>query len=541
MPRLAPHIFELLHQQGVQHAFGIPGDFALTLYDALAESQIEPIVMTHEPGVGFAADAYSRIRGLGLAVVTYSVGGLNMVNAIAGAYAEKSPLIVLSGSPGVQERRERDLLHHKVKTFDTQRRVYQEITLYNAILDNLATADEEIHRAIDYATTFKRPVYLEIPRDLVYAEIVEAQHLSPPIKQTNPDALVEAIAETLTMLHVAQSPVLLIGVEVHRFGLQAEVVQLAEQLGIPVCSTMLGKSVFPEGHPQYIGVYNAEAGDPQVRDAVEGSDCLVMLGVFMTDINLGMFSSHLERKRTIYATSEQISLKHHQYPNVLFKDFIITLASSKDLPSYDTRIIAPMQPRVAPAYDSISMSGLLYELNQFIDENTLLVTDVGDTLFAADDIKTQSGTSFLCPAFYASMGFAIPGVIGAQLADPFRRAIALVGDGAFQMTGMELLTAHKLGLKPIVIVINNGSYTSLRSMAHQHAEFVKIASLDYAGFAELVGGRGFVAHTGQELQQALKQARDCDSLSIIDVRLLPEDISPALQRMSNLFAQTLKG
>lgn len=91
MLQIAPYIFELLHQQGVQHSFGIPGDFALTLYDALAESKIKPIIMTHEPCVGFAADAYSRIRGLGLAVVTYSVGGLNMVNAVAGAYAEKSP------------------------------------------------------------------------------------------------------------------------------------------------------------------------------------------------------------------------------------------------------------------------------------------------------------------------------------------------------------------------------------------------------------------------------------------------------------------
>lgn len=541
MPQLAPHIFEILHQQGVQHAFGIPGDFALTLYDALAESKIEPIVMTHEPCVGFAADAYSRIRGLGLAVVTYSVGGLNMVNAIAGAYAEKSPLIVLSGSPGVQERRDKDLLHHKVKTFDTQRRVYQEITQYNATLDNLATADLEIHRAIDYAITFKRPVYLEIPRDLVYAEIEEARHLPPPIKQTDSEALTEAMSEALAMLQKAKSPVLLLGVEIHRFGLQAEAIRLAEKLGIPVCATMLGKSVFPEGHPQYIGIYNGEAGEPHVREAVEGSDCLLMLGVFMTDINLGMFSSHFEPKHTIYATSEHISIKHHEYPNVLFADFITTLANSQDLPDYDVSAIAPMQPRVAPAYGTISMSGLLYELNQFIDDDTLLVTDVGDTLFAADDIKTQSGTSFLCPAFYASMGFGVPGVIGAQLADPFRRAIALVGDGAFQMTGMELLTANRLGLNPIVIVVNNGSFTSLRSMAHQQADFVRIADFDYARFADLVGGRGFVTRTGVELQQALEQARNSNRVSIIDVRLLPEDISPALRRLSDLFAQTLKG
>src|SRR5947209_7838516 len=160
MVQLAPHIFDLLHRQGVQHAFGIPGDFALTLYDALAESPIEPVVMTHEPCVGFAADAYSRIRGLGLAVVTYGVGGLNMVNAVAGAYAEKSPLVVLSGGPGVRERRERDLLHHKVKSFDSQRRVFEEVTIYAAVLDDPATAEAHFHRALDRAMTFKRPVYL---------------------------------------------------------------------------------------------------------------------------------------------------------------------------------------------------------------------------------------------------------------------------------------------------------------------------------------------------------------------------------------------
>lgn len=541
MPQLAPHIFELLHQQGVQHSFGIPGDFALTLYDALAKSKIDPIIMTHEPCVGFAADAYSRIRGLGLAVVTYSVGGLNMVNAVAGAYAEKSPLIVLSGSPGVRERREKDLLHHKIKTFDTQRRVYEEITLYAATLDDPATADLQIRRAINYAKTFKRPVYLEIPRDMVFAEIEESKYLPPPIKQTDPAALTEAISETLAMLHQAKSPVLLAGVEVHRFGLQEKVVALAEKLGIPVCSTMLGKSVFPEGHPQYIGIYNGEAGDPYVRNTVEESDCLIMLGVFMTDINLGMFTAHLEPKRTIYVTSERIAIKHHEYPNVLLEDLITTLASSKELPYYDSSLIAPMQPRVAPDSGTISMSGLMYELNQFIDGNTLLVTDVGDALFAADDIQMQEGTSFLCPAFYASMGFGVPGVIGAQLADPFRRAITLVGDGAFQMTGMELLTAKRLGLNPIVIVVNNGSFTSLRSMGHEEADFVKIASINYAQFATLLGGIGFVVETGAQFKQALRKARDSESFSIIDVRLFPEDISPALQRMSELFAETLKG
>lgn len=541
MPQLAPHIFNILNQHGVEHAFGIPGDFALTLYDALAASKITPIVMTHEPCVGFAADAYSRIRGLGLAVVTYGVGGLNMVNAVAGAYAEKSPLVILSGSPGIKERRKHNLLHHKVKTFDTQRRVYEEVTVYATAITNAETADRKIHRAIDYALTFKRPVYLEIPRDMVYAEMPEIEHPPPPIKRTDADTLTEALTETLSMLHQAKSPVIIACVEVHRFGLQEQLLELAEKLGVPVCSTMLGKSAFPEAHPQYIGIYNGEAGDPNVQKIVEESDCLLMLGVFMTDINLGMFTAHLNQNFTIYATSERIAIKHHEYPHIRFEDFITSLVKSPNLPHFNSPNIYTMKPRVEPSPDEISMGGLLYELNQFIDSNTLLVTDVGDALFAGDDIQTKQGTSYLSPAFYASMGFGIPGVIGAQLAEPLRRAVALVGDGAFQMTGMELLTAKRLGIKPIVIIINNGSYASLRAMGHKQAAYVNIPTIDYAQLAQVLGGGGFVIHTDTELQQALHTAKDSETFSILDVRISPDDVSPALQRLSTLFTTTLKG
>ncbi len=541
MPQLAAHILNILQQQGVQHSFGIPGDFALALYDVLAQSKIQPIIMTHEPSAGFAADAYSRMRGLGLAVVTYGVGGLNMVNAVAQAYAEKSPLVILSGAPGVGEQQKRDLLHHKVKTFDTQRRVYQEVTIYAATLDNPITAEAQIHRAIDYAITFKRPVYLEIPRDMVDADIEETKFRPPAVKHTDSETLAEALAETLEMLNRAASPVILVGVEVHRFGLQEKIVALAEKLGVPVCATVLGKSFFPEGHPQYIGIYNGEAGDLYVRDLVEGADCLLMLGAFMSDLNLGMFTAHLNPTRTVYATSERIAIKHHEYPNVLFEDFITALCSSKDLPHHDPSGITPMKPRVAPSEGKLSMSGLLYELNQFIDSKTLLVTDVGDVLFAADDIQTQKGSSFLSPAYYASMGFGVPGAIGAQLADPFSRVLALVGDGGFQMTGIELLTAKRLELNPIVIVINNGVFATLRIMGHQDADFVKIASLDYAQLAAVLGGRGFRVKTGRELREALRLARESDIFSILDVRISPDDVSPALRRFSDLFAKSLKG
>lgn len=541
MVKLAKHIFETLHREGIEHSFGIPGDYALALYDVLAESPIQPVVMTHEPSAGLAADAYSRIRGLGLAVVTYGVGGLNMVNAVAGAYAEKSPLIVLSGAPGVREREERPLLHHKVKTFETQRRVYEEVTVYAAALDNPATADMEIHRAVDYARTFKRPVYLEIPRDMVDVDIAESDHRPPPVKRTNPLALEAVVSEVIEMLTRAESPVLIADVEVHRFQLQGTVVALAEHLGVPVSSTLLGKSAFPEGHPQYIGVYVGDAGDPRVRETVESSDCVLMLGVFMTDINMGMFTAELDPARTIYADVDRIVIKHHEYSDVAFEDFIRALQAHPDLPQKSRSDFAAMQPRVAPSNGAITVSGVLHELNAFIDEETVLVTDVGDALFAAADIQTREGTSFLCPAFYAGMGFAVPGVIGAQLADPGRRAVALVGDGAFQMTGLEVITARRLGLNPIILVLNNGVYGSLRSMGHKGAPFVDIGETSYAELGESLGGRGFVVRTGEELRMAFGAANETDTFSIVDIRISPDDGSPALRQLGELFARTLQG
>lgn len=542
MPKLAAHLFELLYEQGVHHAFGIPGDFALTLFDALSESPLEIVVMTHEPNVGFAADAYSRVRGLGVAVVTYGVGALNMVNPVAQAYAEKSPLVIISGAPGVRERREHDLLHHKVKTFESQWRVYQEVTAYATVLDNPLTADEEIHKAIDIAITYKRPVYIEVPRDMVNAEIEERSFYSQPAKRVDRGALLEALTETVKMFNDAQSPVLLVDVEVHRFGLQTQVVDLAERLGIPVCSTLLGKSAFPEHHQQYIGIYNGEAGDPRVRDLVESSDCLLMLGAFLTDINLGMFTANLDPCRTILANSERIRIRHHEYGNVDFVSFVQELCKCPDLLPRDPSWIVPMQSRAQPCEGLITMSGVLYELNAFIDDDTLLVTDVGDPMFAATDIVTHEGTSFLCPAYYASMGFGIPGVIGASLADPFRRAVTLVGDGGFLMTGMELLTAKRLQLDPIVLVLNNRGYASLRTMGHQHAPYLReFPDSDFARLAETLGGAGFAVETAEQLRFALAKAKELPIFSVIDIRLQPDDVSPALQRLGELFAQRLKG
>ncbi len=132
------YLIERLQALGVEDVFGIPGDYILTLYKMLEESPIRLVGMTREDNAGFAADAYARLRGLGCVCVTYCVGGLSACNSIAGAYAEKSPVIVVSGSPGLRERERNPLLHHKVREFSTQLEVFEKITVASAVLDDPA-------------------------------------------------------------------------------------------------------------------------------------------------------------------------------------------------------------------------------------------------------------------------------------------------------------------------------------------------------------------------------------------------------------------
>src|SRR5437016_9893202 len=186
-------LFAYLHRRGVRHSFGVPGDFALPTFAWLEKSKIQSITMTHDPGAGFAADAYSRLNGIGLVAVTYCVGGLNVLNAIAGAYAEKSPVVVVSGAPGREDRKKDPLLHHKVKTFETQRRVYDEVTVATAVLLDEDRAAAEIVRCVEACLQHKRPVYIEVPHDMVDREIPTVQ-MPPPIKaQSDPKTLAAAL------------------------------------------------------------------------------------------------------------------------------------------------------------------------------------------------------------------------------------------------------------------------------------------------------------------------------------------------------------
>ena len=325
---IGEYLIRRLQDYGIRDVFGIPGDFVLQFYGMLEESPIRVIGTRREDCAGYAADGYARINGMGAVCVTYCVGGLSVTNSIAGAYAEKSPVIVISGAPGVDERRADPLLHHRVRDFNTQREVFEKITVASALLDDPLTAFREIDRCLEAADRFKRPVYLELPRDRVRSRALYP-HPGPHERPVSDKlALKQAVEDAVRMIEGSQQPVIIAGVEIHRFGLREEVMRLAERNQIPMCATLLGKSVVSERHPLYVGVYEGAMGRESVRRYVEESDCVILLGTFMTDINLGIYTAHLDPSKCIYATSEKLRIQHHHFHDVLLADFVKRLAKT---------------------------------------------------------------------------------------------------------------------------------------------------------------------------------------------------------------------
>ena len=236
---IGQYLIQRLQDYGLRDLFGIPGDYVLNFYSMLEASPINVVGCTREDCAGFAADAYARINGMGAVCVTYCVGGLSVCNSIAGAYAEKSPVVVISGSPGLDERQNNPLLHHKVRDFRTQYDVFEKLCVAGTELSDPATAFREIDRVLDAAARFKRPVYIEIPRDMVTIVPHVAHVFQKPQTFSDQQAAAEAADEAARLISDSKKPIILAGVEIHRFGLQDELLALAEQLRIPIAATLL--------------------------------------------------------------------------------------------------------------------------------------------------------------------------------------------------------------------------------------------------------------------------------------------------------------
>jgi indolepyruvate decarboxylase len=360
---------------------------------------------------------------------------------------------------------------------------------------------------------------------------------APHRAASDPEVLAEAVAEAVRRISAARRPVILAGVEIHRFGLQEQLLRLAEGAGIPITTTLLGKSVVSERHPLFAGIYEGAMGHEEVTRFVEDSDLVIILGAFMTDINLGVFTAHLDPGKCLYATSETLRISHHHFHDVLLSDFLQGLIQAP--------LRVPPRPLPRPAVDEsefqlrpdapITVERLIARLNQWLDDSMVVIAEAGDALFASTDLVIHRQTEFISPAYYTSMGFAVPAALGVMIARPDRRPIVLLGDGAFQMTGMELSTLVRHGLNPVILVLDNQCYGTERRLHAGEYAFNDVHPWRYHKIPEVLGGgRGYEVHTEGDLDRALQAAwADQANLSLIQIHLDRDDCSSALTRLAS--------
>jgi indolepyruvate decarboxylase len=262
----------------------------------------------------------------------------------------------------------------------------------------------------------------------------------------------------------------------------------------------------------------------------------------MTDVNLGIYTAKLDPEKCIYATSEQLRIHHHHYHSVMLSDFINELTGRKPSPPVRTIPAALTQPDEAFQLDSaapITIERMVGRLNEQIDDETIVICDIGDSLFAGTELKTRERTDFISPAYYTSMGFSVPAALGAQVARPHDRVLVICGDGAFQMTGMELSTIVRHGFAPVIIVLDNKGYGTERFLHEGAWEYNEIHAWDYCKLpAVLGGGTGYEVSTEGEFDEALRNAwQDRSGMSLIQVHLDRKDASRALQRLAERLGQ----
>ena len=532
--RLGEFVTAYIGKLGVSHLFGIPGDLALKLFFVFGRKHgLKILTLSHEPGVGFAADGYARATGkIGVILVTYGAGGHNMVNPIAGSFSERVPLLIFSGGPGEEERKLDTMIHHQAREIESQHRIYQEVTCASRVLTDPRRAAQDLDDVVRKIWAERRPGYIEIHRDMVDREIEVPReiidwdgtlHFSP----SDARKVDEAARETAAMFNRSRKPVLIAGIEIHRYKVSRELVELAERMGAPVLTTVLGKGAFPMDHPLYMGVHVGAISPRPIVERMDQADFVLNLGCLKTDMNFGNRAPRIIQGQTVWAVDRRVDIKFHTYTNVGVRDFVRALLRQELKQRHEhVRYADNLMPSVSRDGGPVRIVDLLSEVNDFLasKRHYMVVAESGDMLFAGLDIRVPHEGIYLAQGFYASMGFAIPAALGAQVGSGLR-PLVLCGDGAFQMTGPEISHAPMFNANPIVLVINNGGWGIFRPVAERQ-DLLEIPPWPYAKLAEDWGGVGFVVEKLGELRPALEAAHAAKTFAIIDVRVGVDALSP---------------
>ncbi len=524
MPKtVIEHVLGRLQNIGIQDIFGVPGDFAFPVNDAIVNyPEVNWVGCCNELNAGYAADGYARIRGTGAVSTTYGVGELSATNAIAGACAEHLPVFHLVGMPSMPAQQRRALVHHTLGDgeFEFFRKMAEPVVCASAIMTP-QNAAYETERLIAEALYHRRPVYMAFPADVADHEVLgDAQPLESP--RSDRAALRSAADAIIAALEGAGTACILPGLLAKRAGLGDQVQSFIGATGLPFATMFGDKTVVDEQQPAYIGMYDGRLMDEDVRAFVESCDRVVAIGILMTDFNTGAFTARLDPVKTIDIGHHHTRVGSRAYPNVEMGDILTELAGRVTRRTAK----APLKPGslgsiVGGGSDPITAEALYPRWASFLLPDDIVVAETGTCSMGLGFALMPTGATFHNQTLWGAIGWATPAAFGAAVAAPGQRVVLVTGDGAHQLTVQEISQLGRRGLRPVIFVLNNSGYLIERLLCKDpQIAYNDVASWRYCEIPRALGcDDWFTARvtTCSELDQALTRAGQDEAAAYIEV------------------------
>ena len=539
-----------LSQIGLKHHFAVAGDFNLVLLDQLLTNKdLEQVYCCNELNCGYSAEGYARACGAAAAVVTFSVGGLSAINAIAGAYAENLPVILVSGAPNTNDRATEHLLHHTLATHDWsyQWDIAKKLTCAAVAITSAADAPHQIDYAIRSALREKKPAYIEIACNIAAAPCAAPGPVSALIAEEPSDAesLERAIAAASNFLQGKQKPVLLIGSKLRAARAEKQAIELADALGCAVTVMAAAKSFFPEDHPQFAGIYWGEISSPGAREIVDWADAVVCVGTIFNDYSTVGWTAMPSGGGVLTADQNRVYLDGYDFGRVHLRDFLAGLARKVEkrgatMVEYK-RIRAEPRPEISADLEAkLRRAEIVRQIQSLLTADTTVIAETGNSWFNGVALKLPGGARFEVEMQWGSIGWSVPATFGYAVGAPNRRIIAMIGDGSFQLTAQEVAQMIRRKLPVIIFLINNHGYT-IEVEIHD-GPYNNIKNWDYAGLIQAFNakdgrGRGIRVTNGGELAEAIKVAlANHDGPTLIECIIDRDDCSADLISWGRLVA-----
>lgn len=530
-----------LAELGISDIIGVPGDFNLGIVEKIEhDDRFRFISECNELNASYAADGYARTHGISALITTYGPGELSAVNGIAGAYAERVPILKITGGIALSKIEKKLPLHHTLLNgkYDQSLKIYEQITCAQGLI-TFDKPGEQIDHLINTCIRHKQPVYMQIPQDV-------ALHMIPAptakIKLNANEPLTDSEAKIVDLIYQkllnAKNPIIIVGDLIDRYSLGSRVESFLANTGMPFVLSWAVKGIIREDLPNYGGVYAGEFSVHQVRKFVESSDCIISLGMFNCEINLGEFSANLPQDKFIDIQLDSAAYNNESFTITNFTSVITAITELQinrrfneitHNPNYQTSANLPA--------NTILHDHIIDEAGKFLAENDTLILETGTISFTAGYYKVPAKVKVISSVNWYSIGYALAATSGVALAKKTGRTLLITGDGSLQMSVQAISTMLRYDLKPVILVLNNEGYTIERAFLGENSSYNDVQVWNYTSLADSFGGNAYTktVTNATELEQVLNLAKQqTDKMWLIEVRMGKYEYPSALLKLAEL-------